>query len=290
MEYYVYRYINGVTISVWDVEEIISRIKKGETRFKVTVDLGLRETDIEYRNGVVVISGDTIDINELNAVREGFLYKLIDSRLHRLDMYSDGKYYKLRPVARNKAPTIEINGIHMHRIQSIDPWTDSFTKIRSISRRIKNARVLDICTGLGYTAIAEVMFGAKSVVTVELDSNVLYLASLNPWSRKLEDPKISIVLGDAFNVLDELGEEDFDVVVHDPPRFEIAGELYSYEFYKKVYRVLKKNGVFVHYTGNPAKHSNIDIIKGIKNRLSRAGFSEIHWIESIKGFKAIKVT
>ncbi|MEM1682819.1 MAG: RsmD family RNA methyltransferase [Ignisphaera sp.] len=290
MEYYVYRYINGATISVWDVEEIISRIKKGETRFKVTVDLGLRETDIEYRNGVVVISGDTIDINELNAVREGFLYKLIDGRLHRLDMYSDGKYYKLRPVARNKAPTIEINGIHMHRIQSIDPWTDSFTKIRSISRRIKNARVLDICTGLGYTAIAEVMFGAKSVVTVELDSNVLYLASLNPWSRKLEDPKISIVLGDAFNVLDELGEEDFDVVVHDPPRFEIAGELYSYEFYKKVYRVLKKNGVFVHYTGNPAKHSNIDIIKGIKNRLSRAGFSEIHWIESIKGFKAIKVT
>lgn len=288
MKYYEFRYIDGIAISVWDAEEILDRIGRGEKRFRSAVDLGLREAHIEYRDGVVYIDENAVEISELENIKEGFLYKFVNGVLHRLDMYSSGRYYKLRPVARNKAPTIEINGIHMHRIHGTDPWSDALSKISSISRKIKNARVLDICTGLGYTATAELKFGAISVVTVELDINVLKLATLNPWSRGLENPRITIVLGDANSVIEELEAESYDVVVHDPPRFETAGELYSYEFYRKVYRVLKKGGVLMHYTGNPAKHSNIDIIKGIKNRLIKTGFDEIRWIENTGGFKAIK--
>lgn len=291
MELYEFRYVDGLVISYWDAEEIMNRIKKGEKRFRIFVDLGLKEIDVEYANGLIYIdNNNVVEFQELENLREEFVYKFIDGSLRRLDMYSNGRYYKLKPVARNKAPTIEISGIHMHRIHNIDPWTDSLLKIKTVGKKIKNSNVLDICTGLGYTAIIEILFGARSVTTIEIDSNVLYIASLNPWSKKLEDKRISIILGDAFKILDELEEESFDVVVHDPPRFEIAGELYSYEFYRKVYKVLKKNGVFIHYTGNPSKHSNIDIIKGVKNRLRKVGLDEIKWIENIQGFKAIKIT
>ena len=43
----------------------------------------------------------------------------------------------------------------------------------------------------------------------------------------------------------------FDAVLHDPPRFGIAGELYSQAFYDHLARVLKPRGVLFHYTGTP---------------------------------------
>lgn len=288
MEIYSYKYVEGVTLTSWDSEEILKNISLGLPRFEVTVDLGLRRAKVEVLKNVVYIDGYAIDIDILRNFKEGFVYKVIEDKIRRLDMYSDGKYYKLRAVARDKAPTIEINGVHMHRIHGLDPWSDSFAKVKIIGRKIKGARVLDICTGLGYTAIAEVTLGAESVLTIEIDKNVLFLASMNPWSKGLENDRIKIVLGNAFEVLDSLGFEEFDVVVHDPPRFELAGELYSLEFYRKVYNILRKGGVLIHYTGYPGKHSNIDILKGIKNRLSKVGFNEIKWIESIQGFKVLK--
>jgi predicted methyltransferase len=39
-----------------------------------------------------------------------------------------------------------------------------------------------------------------------------------------------MVLGDAVEVLKELESEEYDAVFHDPPRYSLAGELYSREF------------------------------------------------------------
>ncbi|MEM3980084.1 MAG: methyltransferase domain-containing protein [Ignisphaera sp.] len=289
MKYYIYKYIPGSTLTRWTVEDILKAVKTGLKKFDLVIDLGLKKIVAEVKDNNVVIDGVAIDFNTLEKVKEGFVYKVVEGELRRLDMYREGKYYKLKPVASDKAPTIEINGIHMHRVSGVDPWRDAIAKIKSISKKIKGAKVLDICTGLGYTAIAEVMFGAESVTSIEVDENVLNLASANPWSRGLEHPRIKIIIGDALEVLDKLKPESFDVVVHDPPRFEVAGELYSLEFYRKIHNVLRRGGILLHYTGNPGKHSNIDILKGVKNRLDRAGFEDIKWIEFAKGFKAVKV-
>jgi predicted methyltransferase len=288
MKSYNYKYIEGIALTSWDIEEILRNIDRDLKKFEVVVDLGLRKVEVEVLGDSISIDSTLIDLNIVRDFKEGFVYKVINGEVRRLDMYSNGKYYKLRAVARDKAPTIEINGIHMHRIHGLDPWSDSILKIRAIGRKIKNARVLDICTGLGYTAIAEVMFGAESVTTIDIDENVLFFASMNPWSRGLENPRIEIILGDAVEVLDYINPGEYDVVVHDPPRFEVAGELYSLDFYRKIYEVLRKGGILIHYTGNPGKHSNIDILKGIKSRLAKAGFEEVKWIEAIQGFKAIK--
>jgi predicted methyltransferase len=62
-------------------------------------------------------------------------------------------------------------------------------------------------------------------------------------------------------------------VLHDPPRFGIAGELYSQAFYDQLARVLKRGGRLFHYTGQPNKlTSGRDVPNEVATRLRRAGF------------------
>ena len=287
MQFYRYKYVNGIVLTKWSVDEILSRAKE-DTLIDVTVDFGLRVVSVRVLGGRISFSDGTIlSVDMLSNIYEGFAYKLVNGKLLRLDFYADGNYYKLKPVAPNVAPTLEINGIQMHRTVGTDPWRDTIAKVSALGS-LKNRKILDICTGLGYTAIAEMLRGAEKVVTIEKDANVLFMASLNPWSRSLENEKIEIVVGDALQVIKELESESFDAVLHDPPRFSIAGELYSLEFYKEIFRVLKKGGKLFHYTGEPGKHTNVDILKGIKRRLEEAGFEEIVWIDHAKGFRARK--
>ena len=65
----------------------------------------------------------------------------------------------------------------------------------------------------------------------------------------------------------------FDAVLHDPPSFGIAGELYSQTFYDQLARVLKRKGMLFHYTGTPNKlTSGRDVPNEVATRLRRAGF------------------
>ena len=59
-----------------------------------------------------------------------------------------------------------------------------------------------------------------------------------------------------------------------PPRFGIAGELYSQDFYGQLARVLKKKGRLFHYTGTPNKlTSGRDVPAEVAKRLQRSGFT-----------------
>lgn len=129
--------------------------------------------------------------------------------------------------------------------------------------------------------------GASKVLTIEKDVNVLKIASYNPWSRKLEDERIEIILGDAIDVIAKIESESFDRIIHDPPRFSIAGELYSGRFYSESYRVLRRNGILYHYIGQPGIRRSASIIQGIARRLRNAGFNvEISW--PVRGIIAFK--
>ena len=69
-----------------------------------------------------------------------------------------------------------------------------------------------------------------------------------------------------------------DAVLHDPPRFGIAGELYSAAFYQQLARVLRRKGLLFHYTGSPnALTSGRDVPREVARRLQGAGFvAELH--------------
>ena len=88
------------------------------------------------------------------------------------------------------------------------------------ARKIRRVggRVFECCTGLGYTAIEALRRGARQVVTVEVDPNVLTLAMYNPFSRGLWSPAVDIVVEDCLVFIAAVRDSSFDYVIHDPPR------------------------------------------------------------------------
>jgi len=199
------------------------------------------------------------------------IYAVESDKVYKLAWYSGRMYLKLRAVKSYTAPTLELDGIHMHRIEGTTPWRDSREKVFALGVK-RGDKVLDVCTGLGYTAIHALRMHASKIVTIEKHLEVLEMAEYNPWSWELADKRIAIVLEDAFTAVKSLEGSYFEKVIHDPPRFSRAGELYSLEFYSELYRVLKPGGKLFHYTGAPRRVRGIDILGGVSKRLKLAGF------------------
>lgn len=185
-------------------------------------------------------------------------------------------------------PVLEISGIKMHCVKGTDPKESSHEMVSLLGK--VSGRVLDTCAGLGYTATVLAGNPAISeVITFEIDENVLELARKNPFSKELfSNHKIKLVHKDVFFGIDEFSENHFNAILHDPPTIKTAGELYSKEFYAKLFRVLKPSGYLFHYTGEPGSKSGIDIVKGVIKRLSSVGFTDFKRTETIKGVFAVK--
>ena len=166
-----------------------------------------------------------------------------------------GKYYKMVFVQPGKPPTIEISGIKMHITQNGDPEQDTQFKLKSLKQL--QGHVLDTCMGLGYTAIAASSLSkVKEVICCEKDPVVLEFCQENPWSQSLfRDPKIHPLLFPVDEFVTTLPDSFIDTIIHDPPRFALAPELYSAPFYTELYRILRPGGGIYHYTGNPNRQT-----------------------------------
>jgi len=271
-------------ITYWDANRIINAI--------------MRNNDLKYTN----IYGFTIEVyrdelkigsETLNAEQAlKFLEKYIDRERDetckslicvengelKKTTISDGGFYKLCQVHEEWVPTLMINGIVMHTLLK-DPLEYSKMKVLYVKRGI---RVLDTCACLGYTAYMCLERGARYVLSVEVDENVIYLAMINPISRRIfSRTSIDLVNDSILDVICELRDSSFDYVLHDPPRLmSDTGDLYSKDLYKEFYRVLKKGGILFHYTGaTGSKYRGLDIMKGVTKRLRDVGFDVLKIIE-----------
>jgi predicted methyltransferase len=172
-------------------------------------------------------------------------------------------------------PTFEIDGIKMLASAKVSPYSDAESKVALIEPRGK--RVLDTCGGLGYFAACCVNSGAAHVSSYEKSADVLWLRSLNPWSPTAS-PQLELTHADVLGEVASLPDASFDAALHDPPRFGIAGELYSQAFYRELARLLRKGAPLFHYTGTPNKlTSGRDVPNEVSRRLREAGFAtELH--------------
>jgi predicted methyltransferase len=103
----------------------------------------------------------------------------------------------------------------------------------------------------------------------------LQVCLCNPWSQELFDnPKITQRIGDSFDVVAELKSGSYSRIIHDPPVFALAGELYSGEFYRQLHRLLRNNGKLFHYIGDPESKSGRSMTAGVIKRLQQAGFRQ----------------
>ncbi len=167
-------------------------------------------------------------------------------------------------------PTFEIDGIKMLPTAQVSPYADAARKVGLVQPR--GRKVLDTCGGLGYFAAHCIEAGASEIHSFEKNADVIWLRSLNPWS-----PDVSGVLrlthGDIVQAIRSLPDSSFGAILHDPPRFGIAGELYSQDFYHHLARVIERRGRLFHYTGTPNKlTSGRDVPNEVSKRLQVAGF------------------
>jgi len=259
-----------------------------EGKIEISVDLGLNKIKVNWTNSNLYFpGGEKIEVKELEKIanKPEAVYFIKNNKIYQVAI-ARNHYYKLLPT--DGAPTLEIDGIRMHRTKNTTPDKDSLKKIQLLGNSFEY--VLDTCTGLGYTAIEALKGGALRVITIELEPNVHRISSMNPWSQKLyQSNEIQCILGDSFHVVDGLPDELFNIIIHDPPRHRYAGHLYGLIFYQKLFRLLKSGGKIFHYTGEPrSKYRGVNISKGVSQRLLKAGFRDVQYHDNVMGLIGFK--
>lgn len=276
-----------IVLSHYQLANIQRSDKAQEVR--ISADLGRTHAAAQVdAEGLHLAEGITVSWQHIERIQmdQNGCFRVDEDGIQRIKVFSEAsnRAYNLFPT--QAAPTMLISGIPMHRIKDTDPWQDTLEKIKAFEGI--HGSLLDTNTGLGYTAIAAAQH-AEWVMTVEIEPAVISLCRQNPWSEALFDnPKISSVLGDSYEIAASLPDASFDNVLHDPPTFALAGELYSGEFYRHLYRVLKVSGKLFHYTGNPESKTGANLNRSVVERLKSAGFEAISFKPHAFGLLARK--
>lgn len=248
-------------------QALLDAVRAHATRCPCSLDLDLTKTTVE------------VDVD--GWVGEGRRYPFVERCKERTIYFWSGDGWQ--PVARFGgsliklvptewgAPTFEIDGIKMLPTAKVSPYADAERKVGLIRPRGKV--VLDTCGGLGYFAAWCIKGGAARVLSFEKNPDVIWLRSLNPWSPEAGGG-LELTEGDIAAHLTRFADGSVDAILHDPPRFGIAGELYSQVFYDHLARVLRHKGRLFHYTGTPNRlTSGRDVPNEVSKRLRLAGFA-----------------
>ena len=233
---------------------------------RCSLDLGRSTATVEVGSAAWTWAGQSFPY--LEACRDRTIYYWDEGAFRPAARYSTS-LVKLVPTEWGP-PTFEIDGIKMLPTARVSPYEDARQKVGLIRPRGKV--VLDTCGGLGYFAAWCLQGQAARVISYERNRDVLWLRGLNPWSPPSARPLV-LVPGDVVTEIGTLPDESVDAILHDPPRFGIAGELYSHGFYAQLARVLRRNGMLFHYTGAPNSRSRgRDLPAEVAKRLRSAGF------------------
>jgi predicted methyltransferase len=265
-----------VVLSHFQCRPLLAAWNNQEPAAAISFDLGLtRQTVNLTESGVKLPDGETLSWAQIQEISqaESACFAWRQRQPVKIQAFSEelNRVYTLYPT--EGAPTMLVSGIPMHRIKGVDPYQDTLNKIKAIAP-IRGS-VLDTATGLGYTAI-EAARTAHHVTTIELDPVVLDICRQNPWSQALfGDPNIEQRIGDAFDLVQDMADQQYACIIHDPPTFSLAGHLYSAEFYVQLRRILQRKGRLFHYIGDPSSRSGHGVTRGVVNRLKQAGFRRV---------------
>jgi predicted methyltransferase len=272
--------------SCYQAAPLLEARERGATHARTSFDLGKTEVDVALDE--VGVRGATVALDwssiELAAASDSVCFALEDSGLEALRVFSEeaNRSFQLWPT--QTSPALLISGFLMHRVRDVAPHEGAERMVRALGK-IRGA-VLDTTSGLGYAACAAART-ATHVTTIEIQPVVRQIARQNPWSQELFDnPKIHLLEGDASELVRSIDPGSFSGVVHDPPAINLAGELYSADFYAAVLRVLTRGGKMFHYIGDANSASGGRTTRGVVKRLREAGFSRVDVLKDAFGVLA----
>lgn len=295
------------------VRQIAEAMAAGSASVELSLDLNLSKSRFAIKGDCLVLDKTLeVDLKDLAPVASSGqkVFALSCDGIVPIEVRADG-YYKLVPT--DTVPTLEIDGIKMHRSKDIDPFVDAREKTKLVVNL--GDYVLDTCGGLGYSALFALKAGAEKVVSTEKSRAVIQIRQQNPWLTaagvggggpvkngsaenglvknglaQIDLARIELVHADITHYICELSDQSFDAVIHDPPRFTSStGELYGKAFYAQLFRVMKQSSRLFHYTGSPKKINHQDrFIKNAMKRLEQAGFSKVMFNDHLQGIHALK--
>lgn len=244
---------------------------RGDASWSGSLDLGRTREEVTLGGEAWTWRGAEFPYPE--GLKDRTIYHWDGEAFRAVSAYA-GSLIKLVPTEWG-APTFEIDGIKMLPTARTSPIDDARRKVALVQPR--GRVLLDTCGGLGYFAACALEDGAARIQSFEKNPSVLWLRTLNPWSPDPDDPanggRLQLTHGDVSQAITTLPDAAFDAVLHDPPRFGIAGELYSQAFYDQLARVIRRGGRLFHYTGAPNKlTSGRDVPREVARRLEKAGF------------------
>lgn len=248
-------------------QQLRAAARAGVPVIECTMDLNRSTTRVEIDAVQWRWQGQTFPY--MDACKERTIYHWVDETFVPIARFTTS-LIKLVPTPWGP-PTFEIDGIKMLPTAHVSPYEDAQRKVNLIQPRGKV--ILDTCGGLGYFAAWCVQGQAQRVLSYEKNPDVIWLRGLNPWSPEIGGG-LTLTEGNIAEQIVMLPSASVDAILHDPPRFGIAGELYSQTFYDHLARVLKRKGKLFHYTGTPNKlTSGRDVPNEVAKRLRQAGFA-----------------
>ncbi|RQV99476.1 MAG: hypothetical protein EH225_11485 [Calditrichaeota bacterium] len=250
----------------------------------ISLDLGRSSRKIFFReNDFLKIGHNLIPIpaDILASSDERTIWKYNGKSWEKWERFDEqsNRYYKMIFVRQGKPPTIEISGIKMHVTKAGDPSQDTHRKLESL--RTIRGTVLDTSLGLGYTAIAASGYPkVERVYVCERDPVILEFCLENPWSIALfTTPRIQPILIPVQEFIGTVPDSYFNVIIHDPPRFALAPEVYAESFYRNLFRILKPGGELYHYTGDPNRRTRRhSLAEKTATLLSNTGFRHVRMV------------
>lgn len=250
-------------------EQLCAAVREDRSLVECSLDLDRTIARVEVDDGGWSCNGRRYP--HLQSCKERTIYYWSGDAFLPVSRYSSS-LIKLVPTEWG-APTFEIDGVKMLPTAQISPYEDAMRKVALVQPRGKT--ILDTCGGLGYFADCCLKADAAQIRSYEKNPDVIWLRTLNPWSPPTgADDRCTLIEGDVLEYIAALPDASFDAALHDPPRFGLAGELYSQAFYDHLARLLRRRGKLFHYTGTPNKlTSGRDVPNEVARRLQRAGFA-----------------
>jgi len=259
--------MSGPLLTLHVFDQLRAAVHAGVSTIECSLDLQRSLSTIDINTEAWIWNNQRFPYPKI--CKDRTIYHYVDESFQPVAHYTTS-LIKLVPTEWG-APTFEIDGIKMLPTAKISPYADAERKVGLIQPRGKV--ILDTCGGLGYFAAWCLQGQAKQIISYEKNPDVIWLRSINPWSPTVGGA-LTLTHGDIAEQIGTLPSQSIDAILHDPPRFGIAGELYSQVFYDQLARVIKRKGKLFHYTGMPNKlTSGRDVPNEVANRLRQAGFT-----------------
>ena len=195
---------------------------------------------------------EAIDILEDDTKRQNIKAVLLDLNMPNVNGFEVLDYYKNKDLPTQTI--INENGLLLHVDVENGQKTGYFLDQKSnryLLRKIAHGkRVVDCFSHTGGFALNAAMGNASHVVSVDVSKTALDQGYQNAKLNHLED-KIEFVQADVFDYLDELKENEFDIIVLDPPAFTKSRRTVqkAYNGYKRInkqaMKVLKNGGYLI---------------------------------------------